>query len=195
VKGNVVNRVTIALCSIAAGAALAFSVAAPAGASPTAATAPTAVSPGARALPGMTPSGGTLAAGAQSALVKASRPAPVTRAATGPLTAANQDGACNSAANGDGDMCFWFSTNFVGSLSDFFNSDGNLSDNTFLTPGLGLGAPVANNSESGLNADSNLSVFVFTGANGTGSGGFISPRQFGNFNTTFVNNIESFQFA
>jgi len=46
-----------------------------------------------------------------------------------------------------------------------------------------------------LNADSNLSVIAFTGANGTGSAGVIGPRQFGNFNTTFVNNVESFRFS
>lgn len=185
------NRVTIALCSIAAGSALAFTMAAPASAGSTHATAPTAVAAGTHA------AAGTVSAAAitQPALVKASRPAPATRSTTGPLGAANQDGACNSEANGDGDFCLWFSTNFVGSLSDFFNSDTNLGNNNFLTPGLGLGSPVANNAESALNADTSLSVLVFTGTGFTGAGGLVSPRQFGNFNTTFVNNVESFSFA
>lgn len=113
----------------------------------------------------------------------------------GALPAANQDGACNSLANGDGDLCLWFSTNFVGSLSDYFVRDANLNDNFFLTPGLGLGAVVANNSESSLNADSNLTALVFTGTGFTGAAGAIPPRQFGNFNATFVNNVESFEWA
>src|SRR6266498_2108884 len=133
-----------------------------------------------------------------SALVPARAQAPVATLKTGargsvsPL--ANQDGACNSLSNGDGDFCYWFSTNFVGSLSDFFFSDANLGNNIFLTPGLGLGQPVANNSESALNADSFLSVLVFTGANFSGTAGIVQPRQFGNFNATFVNNVESHEF-
>lgn len=185
------NRTSIVLRCLAAGGALALTlgiVALPASAqaAPAGTNGTTRANPGAPSVH-------------QSALVPAHRAAPSTRSTTagpgGALPAANQDGACNSETNGDGDFCLWFSTNFVGSLSDFFNSDANLSNNTFLTPGLGLGSVVANNAESGLNADSNLSVIVFTGVNGTGSAGLINPRQFGNFNPTFTNNIESFMFA
>jgi hypothetical protein len=181
-----VNRTSIALRCLATGGALALALVVPASAqaTPTAATAGTRTAPAAPAAlkPALVPAHGR----------------PVTRTASAPggaLPAANQDGACNSLANGDGDFCLWFSTNFVGSLSDFFTSDANLGDNTFLTPGLGLGSAVANNSESALNADSNLSVIVFTGGNGTGTAGVIGPRQFGNFNTTFMNSVESFRFA
>jgi hypothetical protein len=146
---------------------------------------------------GAAPAAGTSAA-TRPALVKATGVPPVRSVAGsgigGPATYADQDGACNSLANGDGDFCLWFSTNFVGSLADYFNSDTNLSNNTFLTPGLGLGEVVANNAESALNADTELSVVVFTGAGFSGTGGMVAPRGFGNFNPTFVNNVESFQF-
>ena len=132
----------------------------------------------------------------KSALVPAQgRPSVVTVKPGTVLPNANQDGACNTLTNGDGDFCYWFSTNFVGSMADFFFNDSNLSNNMFLTPGLGLGDVVANDSESALNADSNLSVFVFTGANFSGTFGVVQPRQFGNFNTTFANNVESHFFS
>jgi hypothetical protein len=179
-----VKRVKIGLCSVAAASALALALApSPAGAA-TASAARTGASPA--------------PASPQPAVAPARGPAPaVTVKIGGPGSVGtddNQDGACNSFANGDGDFCFWFSTNFVGSLSDFFFSDANLGNNTFLTPGLGLGAVVANNSESALNADSNLSVLVFTGTNFSGTAGIVRPRQFGNFNATFANNVESFEF-
>jgi hypothetical protein len=128
------------------------------------------------------------------ALVPTSAKPPVRLTPSGVHANADQDGACNSLTNGDGDACFWFSTNFVGSLADYFTSKPSLNTLTFLTPGLGLGQPVGNSSESVLNADTRLSVVVFTGTNGTGAAGLINPRQFGNFNTTFANNVESFQF-
>jgi hypothetical protein len=167
-----VKRVKIGLCLLTAATAALLAMAPPAGAAPSAAT---------------------TAATTQSALVPA-HGTPVVKKTTGAVTLANQDGACNSLSNGDGDFCYWFSTNFVGSLSDFFFSDTNLGNNTFLTPGLGLGEAVANNSESALNADSNLSVLVFTGTSFSGTSGLVQPRQFGNFNTTFVNNVESHEF-
>jgi hypothetical protein len=139
--------------------------------------------------------GGTAATRYGPALVPASRPAPAVVKKNGDVTTnADQDGACNSLANGDGDFCLWFSTNFVGSLSDFFNSRTNLNNAMFLTPGLGLGQVVGNDSESALNADTRLSVVAFTGVGFSGAGGLVQPRQFGNFNPTFANNVESFQF-
>ncbi len=187
------KRLKIGLCLLSVTSAAVLVVALPAGATPT-----TAASTGA-ASTGAAPSGAAPAAAtAPLALVPARAQAPVATLKTGargsvsPL--ANQDGACNSLSNGDGDFCYWFSTNFVGSLSDFFFSDANLGNNIFLTPGLGLGQPVANNSESALNADSFLSVLVFTGANFSGTAGIVQPRQFGNFNATFVNNVESHEF-
>jgi len=178
-----VKRVKIGLCSVVTASALALALApSPAGAATTAA----------RTGPASTP------ASPQAAVVPARGPVPAgTVKIGGPGSVGtddHQDGACNSLANGDGDFCFWFSTNFVGSLSDFFFSDANLGNNTFLTPGLGLGAVVANNSESALNADTRLSVLVYTGTNFTGTAGVVRPRQFGNFNATFVNNVESFEF-
>lgn len=165
------TRVKVGLSLLAVATTIALTYA------PAATAAPAGPAAGAAAQPGV-------------ALVKASGLPPTVRAATD----ADQDGACNSLANGDGDFCLWFSTNFVGSLSDSFTSKTNLATINFLTPGLGLGQPVANNSESALNADTRLSVVVFTGAGFSGTPGVVAPRAFGNFNPTFVNNVESFQF-
>jgi Peptidase inhibitor family I36 len=153
-----------------------------------------AVTPAASAALTPAASPAAAASAAASPLVPATGKPRVVTSPAGVLPAANQDGACNSETNGDGDFCLWFSTNFVGSLSDYFNSDPNLGDNRFLTPGLGLGQVVANDSESALNADTRLSVVVFTGVNGSGAGGTVAPRAFGNFNASFVNNVESFRF-
>jgi hypothetical protein len=177
-----VKRVKIGLCSVAAASALVLALAPPAGAAAGSAARPAAV---------------PAPASAQLALVPARGPVPAGTVTSQPGSVGtydNQDGACNSLANGDGDFCYWFSTNFVGSLSDFFFSDSNLGNNTYLTPGLGLGQVVANSSESALNADSNLSVLVFTGANFSGTSGLVRPRTFGNFNSTFTNNVESHSF-
>lgn len=170
------KSVKIGLSLLAAASALALTLAPAANAAPSSATAAPA------------------AAVTAPALITTSAKPPVRVTPSGVHTNADVDGACNSLTNGDGDFCLWFSTNFVGSLCDRFTSDANLGDNTFLTPGLGLGAVVANNSESALNADTRLSVAVFTGVNGTGAAGLIAPRGFGNFNPTFVNNVESFRF-
>jgi hypothetical protein len=185
-----VIRVTTALCATAAGAALGLALATPASAQLTAAAAPSAVIQGGRVAP-------KAPVVHQSALVDPRKVTATSGTGPGAIPAANQDGACNlpSSTNPDGDFCLWFGANLVGSLSDFFNSDSNLSNNMYLTPGLGLGAPVANNSESAMDADSNLSVIVFTGTGFSGTGGVISPRQTGNFNTTFADNVESFEFS
>jgi hypothetical protein len=171
--------VKIGLCLLSVASTMVLGLALPAGAAPTAA-APAPVS----------------AATAKPALVPAhGRPSVVSVRPGSAIPAANLDGACNSLANGDGDFCLWFGPDFVGSLVDFFVSDTNLSNNTFLTPGLGLGQPVANNADSALNADTSASVLVFTGAGFSGTAGVVNPRQFGNFNPTFANNVESHSFV
>jgi hypothetical protein len=167
--------VKIGLSLLAAGSALALTLAPPAGAAPASGT------PAAAARPG-------------SALVATSATPPTVKSNGGASTNADQDGACNSLANGTGDFCLWFSTNFVGSLSDSFTSKTNLNSLRFLTPGLGLGETVANNSESALNADTRPTAVAFTGVGFSGTPGVVAPRAFGNFNPTFANNVESFQF-
>jgi hypothetical protein len=171
-----VKRVKTCLTLLTVGTALALALAPAASAAP--------------ASPGTDADAATIAL----ALVPASATPVVVKKNAGASTNADQDGACNSLTNGDGDFCLWFSTNFVGSLCDRFTSDTNLADNTFLTPGLGLGQSVTNDSESSLDADTRLSVVVFTGASFSGAAGLVQPRQFGNFNPTFANNVESFRF-
>jgi hypothetical protein len=171
-----VTRVKIGLCLLSLASALSLALVQPAGAAPSG-TAPTATS------------------GAKPALVPAQGHPTVANLKPGTVTPlANQDGACNMFSNGDGDICFWWAANFVGSLSDFFFNDSDLRDNLYLTPGLGLGEVVADNSESALNADCNLSVLVFTGVGFSGTAGIINPRQFGNFNSTFKDNVASHEF-
>jgi hypothetical protein len=171
-----VTRVKIGLCLLSVASALTLALATPAGAAPSGA-APTATS------------------GTQPALAPAKGHPAVANVKPGTVTPnADHDGACNTLANGDGDFCYWFGANFVGSMNDFFFSDTDLRNNLYLTPGLGLGEAVADNSESALNADSNLSVLVFTGVGFSGTAGVVNPRQFGNFNSTFVNNVASHEF-
>ncbi|HVQ95732.1 MAG TPA: hypothetical protein VMU51_32200 [Mycobacteriales bacterium] len=170
------KSVKIGLSLLAAASALALTLAPAANAAPSSASAAPA------------------AAAIAPALVSTTAKPPVRITPAGAQTNADQDGACNSLTNGDGDFCFWFSANFVGSLADYFTSKANLNTLTYLTPGLGLGQVVGNDSESSLNADTRLSVVVFTGVNGTGAAGLVNPRGFGNFNATFINNVESFRF-
>jgi hypothetical protein len=154
-----------------------------------------ALAPAASAAPAhAAPAAAPAVAGTVPALIPTTAKPPVKITPAGVQTNADQDGACNSLTNGDGDFCFWFGQNIVGSLADYFTSKANLNTLNYLTPGLGLGQAVGNTSESSLNADTRLSVVVFTGVNGTGAAGLVNPRGFGNFNATFTNNVESFRF-
>jgi hypothetical protein len=173
--------VKIGLCLLSLASALSLALVQPAGAAPSGA-----------ARSGAAPAG---SAGTQPAVVSAKGHPAVVNVKPGTVTPnATQDGACNMFANGDGDFCYWWAANFVGSLSDYFFNDSDLRNNLYLTPGLGLGEVVADNSESALNADSNLSVLVFTGVGFSGTAGFVNPRQFGNFNATFIDNVASHEF-
>jgi hypothetical protein len=170
-----VRRLKLTLCLLTAATAATLAVTSPATAAP---TGPSAAGPTA-AVPALVPATG--------------KPKLVTRPA-GAVTNATQDGVCDTQANGEGDFCLWFGPNFNSSLSDFFNSDPLLGDNTYLSAGDGIGQIVSNNEQSAANADFRLSVAVFVGPNGTGTAGVIAPRDFGNFNATFAKNVESFRF-
>jgi hypothetical protein len=110
----------------------------------------------------------------------------------GGVGAAHLDGVCNTYSSGYGDLCLWYLQNYTGSRADFYWADGNLNDNTFITPGAGQGQRVGNNAESDWNYDHILTARVFTGVNYTGVAGDIPPNTGGNFNSTFRNNVESF---
>ncbi|EIV96583.1 peptidase inhibitor family I36 protein [Frankia sp. QA3] len=110
----------------------------------------------------------------------------------GGVSAQHLDGACNLYSNGDGDLCLWYFQNYGGSHADFFFADNNLNNNTFSSPGFGQGALVGNNSESAWNYDQRLTARVYTGVNSTGTWGIVAPSSGGNFNSTFINNVESF---
>lgn len=140
------------------------------------------------AAPGAAPAAG---------LFRDGRPAPSRKAAK-PSGAATslvaEDGACDLYSDGTGEMCLWFLANFSNSMDDLYFNDGNLSDNFFRTPGAGLGQSVINNAESDWNRDTIFTAQVWTGLNFTGTSGVVPPTGFGNFNSTFVNNVESLQF-
>jgi hypothetical protein len=177
------NRVKTGLGLVAAAGALALALATPASAAGPS-TKGSANAPAARPVPA-------------AAMHVHSTPAPASRTAAGSsvgaITAGHLDGACDVySPGGDGDFCLWFLSNFVGSYADFFFADTNLTDNTFLTPGSGQGATVAANAESDLNADSNLTARVCTGAGQTGSCNIVPPHGFGNFIAPWRNGVVSF---
>jgi hypothetical protein len=110
----------------------------------------------------------------------------------GGAVALHLDGACNIYPNGTGDLCLWYLVNFVGASVDFYYSDNNLGNNAFIRPpNPGLGAVVANNTESGVNYDSIYTAWGCTGVNYTGLCGFARPHARGNITPAFKNNVES----
>ena len=143
------------------------------------------------------PSGGSpnTASGTQVAAPVTGAAAGAARAGAGAATALSTmhlDGTCNLYSNGDGDFCLWYLAGLVGSKADFFISDSNLNNNTFVTAGSGQGQVVGNNAESDFNYDLNLGARVCTGTSGSGTCGTVPSNSGGNFNSTYKNNVESF---
>lgn len=106
-----------------------------------------------------------LAAGLAAAMPAAGAPGvrpDLGGAAGGAAVAGHLDGQCDP-----GDLCLWYGA-FEGSVADFYNSDGDLNDNVFLSPGAGQGTVVANNSESARNYDSSWTAWLCTGTSGQG---------------------------
>jgi len=112
---------------------------------------------------------------------------------TGPR--AHQDGACDLKPDGNGDFCLYGRANRNASYSDFYDADDNLWDNYFLSPGEGQGVVVADQSESYWNRDQRCGLWVYTETQYSGDGMYIPPRWHGNFNATFVNNVESLRWV
>jgi hypothetical protein len=189
------NRVKTGLGLLATGAALTLALATPASAGPASDGAGSKTS-GSTA--NQAPDRAVPAAAIRTGHATPASKAPRTAAAagvggTGVVTAGHQDAACDVySPGGDGDFCLWFLSNFVGSYSDFFFADTNLTDNTFLTAGSGQGQTVAANAESDLNADSNLTARVCTGVGQTGSCNIVPPHGFGNFIAPWFNGVRSF---
>ncbi|WP_052499189.1 peptidase inhibitor family I36 protein [Streptomyces vietnamensis] len=73
-----------------------------------------------------------------------------------PANAADRDGACNT-----GELCYYFNSNFGGSLSDFYGNDPNLVDDAFLSSGNGQGQSVKNNAAGAKNIDPSHNVTVW----------------------------------
>lgn len=103
---------------------------------------------------------------------------------------APQDGNCEV-----GEVCLYYFSNFVGSRYDTPHNDSTLFDNHFVSAGAGQGAVVGADAESVWNRDPHTTVWVCTGTNQTGSCGYVLPNQFGNFNSTFFNNVGSLIWA
>jgi hypothetical protein len=177
-----VPRILAVLAGVVAVSA-ALSGAVPASATPAGADAKSAT---VAAAPGAAP------AAAQS---RQGLPAPARKGASlgnGPVTQlVPQDGACDLYADGTGELCLWFFADFSGSYADYYTNESDLRDNTFLTPGPGLGQTVANNAESGWNRDLIFTAVVWTDPFFTGVSGTVAPGAWGNFNSTFKNNVES----
>jgi hypothetical protein len=102
---------------------------------------------------------------------------------------------CSAYADGHGDLCLWYFSNFTGSRTGFLRNDSNLVDDRFVSAGSGQGAVVTNNAESVWNYDRFVTAWAATSPNFGGSNGFISPNSGGNFNATYKNNTESIFWA
>jgi hypothetical protein len=178
------NRVKTGLGLLAAGAALALTVGAPASAAPAPAKpSGTAVNtPAAKPVPASVVQTGGVSPAARTA-----------RTSGFAITAADRDARCNVFDNGDGDFCLWFLQDFGGSYIDLFFTDTNLCNgDVFLTAGAGQGAPVCANAEGDLNADSNFGAEVCTDINRQGTCGVVPPRGLGNFVAPWRNGVRSF---
>lgn len=105
---------------------------------------------------------------------------------------ASQDGSVDV-----GDLGLWYfdSSHGYGSFYDTAHNDNWLFDNHFISSGAGQGSVVANNSEFAWNRDPHTTVIVCTGYNYTGSCGTIGPNVYGNFTSTYRDNVESIYWA
>lgn len=99
--------------------------------------------------------------------------------------------SCYSYSNGTGDLCLWYFQNYSGSRGGVYSSDSNLVDNYFATLGSGQYRSMTNNTESDFNYDYYYRAVVATSPGYYGYRGTINPRTGGNFNSTYVNNVES----
>lgn len=102
---------------------------------------------------------------------------------------------CTAYSDGHGDLCLWYSSNFVGSRTGFLRDDANLSDDRFVEAGSGQSSTVTNNAESAWNYDRFGTAFVTTSPNYTGFVGSMAPNSGGNFSATYKNNVESIYWA
>jgi len=103
--------------------------------------------------------------------------------------AASKDGVINT-----GEFVQWYFSGYSGGCEDDFSGDATFFNDTFKNCGQGasgVGAVVANNTESDWNYDPSFTAHVCTGTNSTGTCGFILPNSGGNFSTTYKNNVES----
>jgi hypothetical protein len=105
---------------------------------------------------------------------------------------ASQDGSVDV-----GDLGLWYydSAHGYGSAYDTSHNDNWLFDNHFISSGAGQGAVVANDSEFAWNRDPHTTVIVCTGYNYTGTCGAIGPNVYGNFTSTYRDNVESIYWA
>lgn len=103
--------------------------------------------------------------------------------------AATKDGVIET-----GEFVQWYFQNYSGGCEDDFYADSNFYNDYFKNCGQGasgVGAVVANNTESDYNYDYSYTAHVCTGTYYTGSCGTVGPRSGGNYNSTYRNNVES----
>ena len=112
-------------------------------------------------------------------------------AAPGASTQRVTGDACSSYADGHGDLCLWYLSNYAGSRVGFLRDDANMADDRFRSAGSGQTSIVTNNAESAWNYDSFSIAYLATSPNYTGSVGFINPDSGGNLSATYKNNTES----
>jgi hypothetical protein len=103
-------------------------------------------------------------------------------ATAGPASAAtHKNGVCES-----GELCLYYLTDYRGPVFDLYVSDNDFSNDYF--PGTSTRAN--DNTESVWNRDT-YTWYVYVHANRGGSRGTLSPGSYGNFTTTYKNQVSS----
>jgi len=101
------------------------------------------------------------------------------------------DGVCNVYGS-HGELCLYYFSNRNGSLLDLYDSDEDLENDEFLSPGPGHGQSVTNNVESVWNRDRRHSWRLCTEPDGDGDCMVVRPnRVINRLPSNFRNNVES----
>lgn len=96
-------------------------------------------------------------------------------------SAAGKNGVCET-----GELCLFYNSNYGGRIFDLYYSDGDFRGDVF--PGSTTSAN--NNTASYWNND-HLTWDVYTGANRSGSRGYLPPGHYGNFSSIYKNTVSS----
>ena len=117
-----------------------------------------------------------------------------TTKATNPMRVSDSGFSTQAQFNGlceTYELCIFRLNGFQGSMVDYFTADPNYGDNTYFMWGVGLGEPLANNSQSAYNADPFYWAIVCTDTFYSGQCGCVPPSNGGDFLPDWFLNVES----